>query len=68
MGQFESGQRAHGEIPAMMCIGWRSSDKCGRKDQVTTPAAVAVGCPNISWFWVGLAAVVLAGFTKKKEA
>jgi len=48
----------------MMCIGWRKVEDCGRKEQVTTPAAAT--CPNISWFWAGLVAVVLVGVTGGK--
>lgn len=41
-----------------MCLGWKSSDKCGRKDQIVAPNSNQ--CPDITWFWLGAVGVVIA--------
>lgn len=39
----------------MMCLGWSTKEDCSGRpaQQITTPSA----CPNISWFWIGVAAI-----------
>lgn len=47
-----------------MMTGWKSPDKCGRKDQVTAPGALS--CPDITWFWLGAIGVAIAAYFGKK--
>lgn len=48
----------------MMCLGWDNNPICQPAPdtvQITapaiTPAAIAVACPDIDWFWISLALV-----------
>lgn len=47
-----------------MCLGWKSKENC-QTVQVTPPACPAA-CPDITWFWVGVAAVAAAAMVKQK--
>ena len=47
----------------MMCLGWTKSNNCGRKEQVVPACSV---CPDITWFWAGLAFVAASVMMGKK--
>lgn len=65
----------------MMCLGWTNKPYCAARNaaQVVPPSntAVVVGpgttgviqaggaCPDVSWFWLGMAAVVVGAVVKK---
>ena len=48
----------------MMCLGWTKSNNCGRKEQVVPACSV---CPDISWFWFGVAFVLASTMGSKKD-
>jgi hypothetical protein len=48
----------------MMCLGWTKSNNCGRKEQVVPACSV---CPDITWFWAGLAFVAASVFMGGKN-
>lgn len=48
----------------MMCLGWKAQTACV---ELTAPGK----CPDITWFWLGLAVVgigAVMGGGKKKES
>jgi hypothetical protein len=48
----------------MMCLGWSTRPKCeAREPQVV--AAPGSMCPDITWFWVALAAIGIGAVSKK---
>lgn len=60
----------------MMCLGWYNRPTCAAREQVEitpglTPgeqAQIAAGvepCPNILWFWLSAAAIILTGSMKR---
>jgi hypothetical protein len=60
----------------MMCLGWSAEPTCNAADQVQigcptgvpltagAGAAAAVTCPDITWFWLSAAAIVVGGMVK----
>lgn len=48
----------------MMCLGWTKNNNCGRKEQVVPACNV---CPDISWFYLGAAAVAALLVMEKKS-
>ena len=49
----------------MTMFGWRPKSSCYVKsDTANTPGTAT--CPSPTWFWIGLAAAVVFGVSKKK--
>jgi hypothetical protein len=67
----------------MMCLGWSAEPTCNAADQVqigcptavplTAGAGVAAAnavsgvCPDITWFWLSGAAILIGGMLKRKK-
>lgn len=52
-----------------MCLGWYNRPTCSARrpiDLTSNPAIDPANptCPDISWFWLGAAAIIVAGFMK----
>lgn len=51
----------------MQCLGWKPLKSCGKagRDQQVIPPGAA--CPDISWFYWGLAAALVMAFMGGKK-
>lgn len=51
------GMGPHHALWSTMCLGWKTKANCKARPAVNVTQPTGDTCPNISWFWLALAAI-----------
>lgn len=49
----------------MMCLGWKTKSECKARPSVNMAGDDSAKCPDITWFYLALAAIGLGAVVKK---
>lgn len=49
----------------MMCLGWKTKSDCKARPSVNVTQPAGSTCPDITWFYLALAAIGLGAVVKK---